>query len=247
MIDQLAAFVIADDHLILDQVALTLLLLSSLLVIRSRDLLTSAVLLGIFSLLMAVCYLLFDAPDVALTEAAVGAGISTILFIGTLSFTGRIQRRASISRRLTALFVTGVTAAALIISTSELPPFASPDAPIHQHVAPYYLEHTQEDIGIPNFVTAILASYRGFDTLGEVAVIFTAGIGITALLMNLPLTRRTAPAAPSTPQPAPAQPAATPAPRKAATKKTATKKPAAKKAPAKRKPASRPSKGGNTA
>lgn len=197
MIEHLTGWLTADDHLLLDHVALTLLLLSAFMVIQTRDILASAVLLGIFSLLMAIAYLLFDAPDVALTEAAVGAGISTILFIGTVSFTGRVQKRTALSRRITALAVSSITAAALIVSTDALPPFASPDAPIHQHVAPYYLEHTEEDIGIPNFVTAILASYRGFDTLGEVAVIFTAGIGITGLLMNLPLVRKTAPANPA--------------------------------------------------
>ena len=51
-----------------------------------------------------------------------------------------------------------------------------------QDVAPYYLENTKKHAGIPNVVTAVLASYRGYDTLGEVVVIFTAGIGVILLL-----------------------------------------------------------------
>ena len=43
---------------------------------------------------------------------------------------------------------------------------------------------TTAEIGIPNIVTAVLASYRGFDTLGETAVIFTAGVGVMALLLG---------------------------------------------------------------
>ena len=57
-----------------------------------------------------------------------------------------------------------------------------PSAPVHQHVAPWYLQNTPEFIDIPNVVTAILASFRGYDTLGEVFVIFAACIGVLFLL-----------------------------------------------------------------
>ena len=49
-------------------------------------------------------------------------------------------------------------------------------------MAPEYLERSAEEIGIPNVVTSILASYRGYDTMGETAVIFTAGVGVLAML-----------------------------------------------------------------
>ena len=62
------------------------------------------------------------------------------------------------------------------------PEFGSPDSVIHQHVAPRYLEQGPEETGVPNVVTAVLASYRGFDTLGEVTVVFTGGIGVIVLL-----------------------------------------------------------------
>lgn len=191
------------DYLAVDWAVLTLLILSAFMVIRIRDLLASAVMLGVFSLLMALLYLLFDAPDVALTEAAVGAGISTLLFLSTFVFTGREQRKSSRTRQLVPFLVVTVVGAALIYATGDLPAFASADAPMHQHVAPYYIEHMQEDIGIANLVTAILGSYRGFDTMGEVGVIFVAGIGITALLMNVPQLRQTPP--PAQPEPTSAE------------------------------------------
>lgn len=184
----------ATDYLAIDWAVLTLLILSAFMAIRMRDLLAATVILGIFSLIMALLYLLLDAPDVALTEAAVGAGITTVLFLGTLSFTGREPRITPAKRRIVPLLVVTLVGAALIYATGELPAFSSVDAPIHQHVAPYYVEHMRNDIDIPNLVTAILASYRGFDTMGEVGVIFTAGISITALLMNLPQIRPTTPA-----------------------------------------------------
>ena len=61
-------------------------------------------------------------------------------------------------------------------------PFGVADQPVNTHVGAAYLERNMEETDIPNVVTAVLASYRGFDTLGEVAVIFTAGIGVLLLL-----------------------------------------------------------------
>jgi multicomponent Na+:H+ antiporter subunit B len=63
-----------------------------------------------------------------------------------------------------------------------LPPFGTADAVIHKHVAPRYLSETLKDTMVPNVVTSVLADYRGYDTLGETTVIFTAGIGVLLLL-----------------------------------------------------------------
>lgn len=70
----------------------------------------------------------------------------------------------------------------LFWAVEDMPAFGDPDAPANQHVARMYIERTLPDIGIDNIVTAILASYRGFDTLGEVVVIFTAGISVLLLI-----------------------------------------------------------------
>ena len=63
-----------------------------------------------------------------------------------------------------------------------MPPFGAADNPIQTHVAPEYLQRTPEEIGIPNVVAAVLASYRGFDTMGEVFVVFAALVGVLLLL-----------------------------------------------------------------
>jgi multicomponent Na+:H+ antiporter subunit B len=63
-----------------------------------------------------------------------------------------------------------------------LPAFSDPQAPIHTHVAPRYLNEGPKETGVPNIVSAVLASYRGYDTLGETIVVFTAGAGVIALL-----------------------------------------------------------------
>ena len=57
-------------------------------------------------------------------------------------------------------------------------------APIHQHIVPDYILGSRDDIGIPNIVTSVLASYRGYDTFGETIVVFTAGVAVLVLLKN---------------------------------------------------------------
>lgn len=122
-----------------------------------------------------------DAVDVAFTEAAVGAGISTILMLTTLTMTGRFENRKLHHPKI-ALSVVIVTGIMLVIGTVDMPAFGSATAPAQTHVAPYYIQQSAQDIDIPNIVTSVLASYRGFDTFGEVVVVFTAVIGVLALL-----------------------------------------------------------------
>lgn len=152
-------------------------------IVRLRSLLAVIMLAGIYSLTSAVILLSLDAVDVAFTEAAVGAGISTVLLLATLSLTGN-QAREKEGHTLIPIVVVVVTGAALIYGTLDMPRFADPNAPIHQHVAPRYIHESPTEVGIPNMVTSVLASYRGYDTLGEVTVIFTAGVGVMMLLMR---------------------------------------------------------------
>lgn len=150
-------------------------------VVRLRNLFAVVMLSGIYSLLMAGLFTILDAVDVAFTEAAVGAGISTVLMLGTLALTTDKETEPS-HTPIMPLLVVLATGAALVYATVDMPRFGDPAAPVHTHVAPRYIEQSGQEVGVPNIVTSVLASYRGFDTLGEVAVIFTAGIGVMLLL-----------------------------------------------------------------
>lgn len=158
-----------------------MLAVTAIAIITMRNILSVIMLGGIYSLVSATLFVLLDAVDVAFTEAAVGAGISTVLFLSALGITGKHQELAR-KNHIVAIFAVLVTGAGLIYSTSDMPAFGDPNAPIHTHVAPRYIEQSGEEIGIPNIVTSVLASYRGFDTLGEVAVVFTALIAVLLLL-----------------------------------------------------------------
>jgi len=138
-------------------------------------------LFGIYSFLSALIFVNLDAVDVAFTEAAVGAGISTVLMLGTLALTGRKEKVGSHTSWL-PLVVVVITGGALIYGTLDMPAFGDPNNPIHQHVAPRYIEESPKEVGLPNMVTSVLASYRAFDTLGETAVVFAAAIGVLSLL-----------------------------------------------------------------
>ena len=167
-----------------------MLVVTALATVFIRDLFAVIMLFGIYSLLSAGFFLDLNAPDVALTEAAIGAGIAPILMLSTLALTRNKRIDTPRARRpahsaVLPLITVVLTGAALVYATFDMPFFADPLGAAHNHVAPRYLEASGQEIGIPNVVTSILASYRGFDTLGEVFVIFTAGIGVLALLGSL--------------------------------------------------------------
>jgi len=136
---------------------------------------------GIYGLLSASFFVAMDAVDVAFTEASVGAGISTLLMLVAITMTGRTEHPVR-HKPVLALAVVIVTGSLLIYGTLDMPYFGSAQAPVHQHVAPRYINDSMQEVGVPNIVTSVLASYRGFDTFGEVVVIFTAGMGVLALL-----------------------------------------------------------------
>ena len=162
---------------------LSLLAVTAVLVAVGRDLFASVMLLGIYSLLSAGLFVALDAPDVAFTEAAVGAGFSTVLFLAAIAATAHFHTYR-FGRRLPVLALVTLTGLMLLYAVPDMPRFGAPDAPAQQHVAGYYLQNTPREIGVPNVVTAVLASYRGFDTLGELLVIFTAGIGAAGVFAS---------------------------------------------------------------
>ena len=146
-----------------------------------RNLFTSVMMAGIFSLVSASLFVTMGAVDVAFTEAAVGAGIATLLFLSTLALTSSDESTA-VKHSLLPFFIVFLTGAILIYGTIDIPEFGDGSAPVHQHIAERYIKKSPSEIGVPNMVTSVLASYRGYDTLGEVTVIFTAGIGVLILL-----------------------------------------------------------------
>ena len=174
----------------IDFLLLLILVIFAIAAVQMRDLLSVTIILGAYSLIMAVVWTRLNAVDVAFTEASVGAGITTVLLLAALSRTQRgeeEEEKTKVKKRynlrgvaafLISIFICGM----LIYGTMDLPNYGDPNAPAQTHVAPRYIEKSHEEAGVINFVTSILASYRGYDTLGETTVIFTAGTSVILLL-----------------------------------------------------------------
>ena len=157
-----------------------------------RDTLVVIVVFAAYSLGMALFYALLLAPDVAMTEAAIGAGVTTLLLLLTLAETVHEDPDRLLERpNLPALLVFGGLLAALLATVGQFPPIGDPGNLVWDNpgVTQYYIENAYRDTGVENAVTAVLAGYRGFDTFGEAVVVFSAGIGALIVLRQVVFTR----------------------------------------------------------
>jgi len=173
---------VLSANVVIDLALLTMLIFVGFAMLRSRHLFAVVMLSGIYSLLSAAFFVSLDAVDVAFTEAAVGAGISTVLMLAGMLLTSRREKPLTPGRAPVALVVVVLVGAAMAYATVDMPAFGDANAPANAYVGQAYIDRTPNEIAVPNIVTAVLASYRGFDTLGETMVIFTAGLAVMLLL-----------------------------------------------------------------
>lgn len=164
-----------------DAALLIFLVITAIAISRQKNLFATVILTGIYTLLCASLFICLDAVDVAFTEAAVGSGIATILLLSTLSQTGyeeTVRHKISVP---TLLLVASV-GALLMFGLVDMPVFGLADTPVNLYLNERYIMISPDEIGVPNLVTAVLASYRGYDTLGEATVVFTAGVSVIVLI-----------------------------------------------------------------
>ncbi len=178
----------------IDILLLLIIVICAVVAVSMKDLLSAVIVLGIYSFIMAAIFTRLNAVDVAFTEASVGAGITSVLLIAALSRTRRYEylyttperkKPSALSLKVISLIFVITTGAVLVYGVIDMPEFGDPDAPANKHVAHRYIEESHHETGAVNIVTAVLASYRGYDTLGETTVIFTAGICVILLLRTL--------------------------------------------------------------
>ena len=152
-----------------------------------RDVLSAIVVFGAYSLGMAILYTLLLAPDVAMTEAAIGAGVTTILLLLAVARTTRRERSETFERPdWPALAACGAFVIALAMLLPSIAPVGSPEAPAwaNPDVTQWYIHETYAETGVQNAVTAVLAAFRGFDTFGEAVVVFAAGVAVLIVLQR---------------------------------------------------------------
>ena len=123
-------------------------MLIAIAAIRMLDLFGVVILFGVYSLLTAVLFMNLDAVDVAFTEAAVGAGVTTVLLLTGLRLTRRWEQPPR-HNPLLSLIVVGITGAALVYASLDAPLLGDPNAPVHQHVSPRYIQEGPKEVGMP--------------------------------------------------------------------------------------------------
>lgn len=142
--------------------------------VRTHSRLAAIAALGVVGLGMALFFILFEAPDLALTQLA----IETLSVILIALVMGRLPRFTSEpARGRWAAAVIAVTAG--VVMTAVV--FTLLNAPDPSRLTAYFNEHSYEDAHGRNIVNVILVDFRGFDTLGEITVLAVAGIGVFAL------------------------------------------------------------------
>jgi multicomponent Na+:H+ antiporter subunit B len=163
-------------------VLVALLVVLGVVAVRAGDLLVAVVVLGAYGFVMSLIWTSIGAVDVAFTEAVVGAGASTVLFLATLLRTSRRRSPAPSRLRWGALAAVTAVGLTLLTLTAALPRWGDPGSAPARHVSPRYIEDTVAETATPNAVTSVLADYRAYDTLIETVVIFSAGLGGWLLL-----------------------------------------------------------------
>lgn len=170
---------IFDQEILIITIFLLIILSCVFLLIMSTSLLQNIIYLSCCSLCLVLIYLFLDAPDVAMTEAAINCCLSTIILLLVLK---KIDNKIVNNVKLSHLFGFMFISCLLVFYTKDLVDIGDSSSPAQQHLGKFYLENTASNIGIPSVVAAILASYRGFDTMGETLVIVTAVVAIKFVL-----------------------------------------------------------------
>lgn len=177
-----AAHASGPATLLIDISLMAMLVIVAFAIVRMRSLFAIVMLQGVYSLLCAIWFVTLDAVDVAFTEAAVGAGISTVLMLGAMLLTDRQSALVPIRKSVGPLLVVLIAGAAMFYAVPDMPAYGDANSPANIGPGMEYMTTTPTDVEVPNVVTAVLASYRGYDTMGETVVIFMAGLGVLLLL-----------------------------------------------------------------
>ena len=167
----------------LDVILFLILLATAVLALQVKDLLAAVSLLAGYSLFAALLFAGVSAVDVALVEAALGAGVTGVLFIAAILATARRSDAPSDRRRrLIVLPLIVAFVAMMLFASTGLPDRGDPEAPAQLGVSQTYLADSLADTETPNVVTSLLADYRSLDTLGETMVIVTAALSAALVL-----------------------------------------------------------------
>lgn len=173
-------------------VIIILMIAGSLYTLHARDLLSAVISYGITGFGLVICFLLLQAPDLAIAQMVVEI-ITLIIMIAVIRISTRedLTERATINIegvryvnfRSAAYFFAGIVFIAglmyyFVIATDMLPPFGTQTV----RMAATYMEQGMALTGSANLVAGVIFDFRAYDTLGEATILITAVIGILTVL-----------------------------------------------------------------
>jgi len=165
-----------SDLYLYELVVAALILLAAGVAVRSRSRLGAVAALGVVGYGQALIYILFGAPDLAMTQFLVET-LMVILFVLVFYHLPRFAPlsggRARAHDALIALATGGLMATLVLIATA---------VQLHPAISDYFAEQSLAQAHGRNVVNVILVDFRALDTLGEITVLAVAGIGVYALL-----------------------------------------------------------------
>ncbi len=160
-----------------------LIILAAVTITRTRSRLATIAVMGIVGYGLALIYLLYGAPDLAMIQFAIET-LTVILFVLVVYRLPKFTRLTSPPARV-ADFLVAMTGG-ILMTILTLIVTARPVVP---HISEYFLQNALRLANGRNVVNVILVDFRGFDTLGEITVLALAGIGVYALI-RLTIGRR---------------------------------------------------------
>lgn len=188
--------------LLIEAVVVLFLIVMTIAIICDADLFACAIIFCAFSFSAVLTYLYFGSPDVAFTEAVIGA-MSTVFYAVALKKVDRFAKtrvrkqyddkgnllkeknakNLHLPNKVVTLLIIGLLAGVFCGGTAYLPEIGDPNSAPNAHISNYYIEHSKEDTAAENIVSGTLADYRGYDTMFETSVMFVSGLVVTLILM----------------------------------------------------------------
>ncbi len=161
---------------------LLFMIVAAVIAVEVKDLLSSVVAVGAVGLGLSMAFLVLKAPDLAITQLVVEILCLIILIRATIrkdlpfSASGRWLFNTLATLCFLAVFL--LTA---YFALKDLPPFGN----AVMRVSKTYVEDGLKKTGAANIVAAIILDFRGYDTLGEATVLFTAVMGVLAVVRRV--------------------------------------------------------------
>ncbi|MCF8217673.1 MAG: DUF4040 domain-containing protein [Bacteroidales bacterium] len=159
-------------------------IIGALYALHARDLLSALIAQGIVGYGLVICFLNLRAPDLAIVQIVVET-ITLIVMVAVVLNSSREEVRESWNRNkvlniMSSLLIIGILVYVFAIMIGPLQPFGEHTT----RMSEFYTQNGAEATGSANLVTGVLFDFRGYDTLGEATILFTAALGVITILRS---------------------------------------------------------------